>query len=112
MFDSIDDSAFWSTSAEVIAGLVVAIVFADISGAGPPRTQVRWYATLRWAALVAIGGGLVACLLALADAQLRRTWAAIVVMVSVAILGGVVGIRLSALHAQARRPARERTLGE
>jgi hypothetical protein len=108
MFDSINDSAFWSTSAEVIAGLVVAIVFADIA-AEAPRAQVRWYATLRWAALVAIGGGLLACLLALADDQFRREWAAIVVMISVVVLGGVVGLRLAALHAQARRRARERT---
>jgi hypothetical protein len=107
VFDSIQDSAFWSTSAEVIAGLVVAIVFADFA-AEPARTQVRWYATLRWAALVAIGGGLVACLLALADAQFRRAWAAVVVMLSVVILGGVVGMRLAELHAQARRRARER----
>jgi hypothetical protein len=107
MLESINDTAFWSTSAEVIAGLVVAIVFADIA-AEPPRAQVRWYATLRWAALVAIGEGLVACLLALADVQLRRQWAAIVVMISVAILGGVVGIHLAALHAQARRRARQR----
>jgi hypothetical protein len=107
MFDSIDDSAFWSTSAEVIAGLVVAIVFADFARE-PPRAQVRWYATLRWAALVAIGGGLVCCLLALADAHLRRVWAAVVVMLSVVILGGVVGVRLAALHAEARRRVRER----
>jgi len=77
MFDSISDTAFWSTSAEVIAGLVVAIVFADVVTTAPPREQVRWSATLRWAALVAIAGGLAAFLLALADEQLRRTWAAV-----------------------------------
>lgn len=109
MFDSISDSAFWSTGAEVIAGLVVAIVFADLATTARPREQVRWYATLRWAALVAIAGGLTACLLALADAQLRRTWAAIVVLLSVAILGGVVGIRIVKLHEQARRRTREQT---
>jgi uncharacterized membrane protein len=108
MFDSINDTAFWSTSAEVIAGLVVAIVFADAATTEPIRAQVRWYATLRWAALVAIGGGLAASLLALADEQLRRTSAAIVVMASVAVLGGVVGVRLAKLHEQARRRARER----
>ena len=54
----------------------------------PLRAQVQWYATLRWAALVAIGGGLVCCLLALADQHLRQEWAAVVVMLSVAILGG------------------------
>jgi uncharacterized membrane protein len=107
MFDSINDSAFWATSAEVIAGFVVAIVFADISDTEPRRTQVRWYATLRLAALVAIGGGLATCLLALADEQLRRAGAAVVVMVSVATLGAVVGVRLAALHAQARRRALE-----
>jgi hypothetical protein len=107
MFDSINDSAFWATSAEVIAGLVVAIVFAGIADSEPQRAQVRWYATLRWTALVAIGGGLVACLLALADEQFRRAGAAVVVMVSVAILGAVVGVRLAALHAQARRRARD-----
>jgi predicted membrane-bound spermidine synthase len=106
MLDSISDSAFWSTSAEVIAGLVVAIVFADVARSEPVREQVRWYATLRWAALIAIVGGLAACLLALADAQLRRTWTAVVVLVSVAILGGVVGIRILNLHEQARHRAR------
>ena len=108
MSDSINDTAFWSTGAEVIAGLVVAIVFADIATTEPLRAQVRWFATLRWAALVAIGGGLAASLLALADEQLRQTWAAIVVMVSVAILGGVVGVRIAKLHERARRRARER----
>jgi hypothetical protein len=107
MFDSINDSAFWATSAEVIAGLVVAIVFADITDSEPRQARVRWYATLRWTALAAIGGGLTACLLALTDEQSRRAAAAVVVMASVAVLGAVVGIRLAALHAQARRRARE-----
>ena len=108
MFDSISDSAFWSTSAEVIAGLVVAIVFADVATTESPREQVRWYGSLRWAALIAIGGGLAACLGALADAQLRKTWAAVVVLASVAVLGGVVGDRLARLHRHARRRARDR----
>ena len=51
MFDSISDSAFWSTSVEVIAGLVVAIVFADVATTESPREQVRWYGSLRWAAV-------------------------------------------------------------
>jgi cytochrome bd-type quinol oxidase subunit 2 len=109
MFDSISDTAFWSTSAEVIAGLVVAIVFADLATTTPLRLQVRWYATLQWAALVAIAGGLAASLLALADEQLRQTWAAVVVIASVAILGGVVGVRITKLHEQARDQARRRT---
>jgi uncharacterized membrane protein len=107
MLDSISDTAFWSTSAEVIAGLVVAIVFADVARTEPKREQLRWYATLRWTALVAIAGGLAGCLLALADQQLRRTGTAIVVLVSVAVLGGVVGIRIAKLHDQARHSARE-----
>ena len=112
MFDSISDTAFWSTSAEVIAGLVVAIVFADVAATEPVREQVRWYATLRWAALVAIGGGLAMSLLALADEQLRRTWTAVVVMFSVVVLGAVVGTRLAKLHERARRRAREWTAPE
>jgi uncharacterized membrane protein YebE (DUF533 family) len=108
MFDSISDTAFWSTSAEVIAGLVVAIVFADVVTTDSPREQVRWYGSLRWAALISIGGGLAACLVALADAQLRKTWTAVVVLASVAVLGGVVGDRLAKLQRQARRRANER----
>jgi hypothetical protein len=108
MFDSISDTAFWSTSAEVIVGLVVAIVFADVVTHEPAREQARWYGTLRWAAFVAIGGGLTACLIALADEQFRRTWAAVVVLISVAVLGGVVGDRLARLHRQARRRTRDR----
>jgi len=108
MFDSINDTAFWSTSAEVIAGLVVAIVFADVVTTDSPREQVRWYGSLRWAALISIGGGLAACLGALADAQLRKTWTAVVVLASVAVLGGVVGDRLAKLQRQARRRAHER----
>lgn len=107
MLDSIDDSAFWSTSAEVIAGLVVAIVFADVVTTAPVREQLRWYVTLRWTALVAIAGGLAGCLLALADERLRRTGTAIVVMISVAVLGAVVGVRIAKLHSQARRSAHQ-----
>ena len=107
MFDSLSDTAFWSTGAEVIAGLIVAIVFTDVARSEPAREQLKWYATLRWTALVAIAGGLAGCLLALADERLRRTWLAIVVLVAVADLGGVVGIRIAKLHGQARRRARE-----
>jgi len=39
--NTIGDSAFWSTSAEVIVGLVVAIVFVDVSTESA-REQVRW----------------------------------------------------------------------
>ena len=109
MFDSISDTAFWSTSAEVIAGLVVAIVFADVARTAPIREQLRWYATLRWTALVAIAGGLAGCLLALADEGLRQTGTAIVVLGSVAVLGAVVGIRIAKLHGDARQGAREQT---
>ena len=107
MFDSISDTAFWSTSAEVIAGLVVAIVFADVATTEPVRDRVRWYATLRWTALVAIAGGLAGCLLALADERFRKSGTATVVLVSVAVLGGVVGVRISKLHGQARQGASE-----
>jgi hypothetical protein len=105
MLDSISDTAFWSTSAEVIAGLVVAIVFADVAWAAPVHAKLRWYATLRWAALLAIAGGLTACLLALAEAQFRRTWTATVVLVSLAILGGLIGIRIVKLHERVRTHA-------
>jgi len=106
MFDSVTDASFWSTSAEVIAGLVVAIVFADAATTATARDQVRWYTTLRWAALFAIAGGLTTCLLALADDRLRRTWTALIVLLSVVVLGGVVGLRIVRLQNEARRRLR------
>jgi hypothetical protein len=109
MFDSISDAAFWSTSAEVIAGLVVAIVFADVATAAQPRDLLRWYTTLRWAALIAIAGGLTACLLALADDRLRRTWTALIVLMSVVVLGGVVGLGIVKLQSEARRRVHRET---
>jgi hypothetical protein len=103
MFDAIADTAFWSTSAEVITGLLIAVVFADVAATEPLRAQVRWYGTLRVAAFVVIAGGLGACLGALADEDLRHTATALVVLVSVAALGGLVGVRLARLYARARR---------
>ena len=108
MLDAIGDTAFWSTSAEVIAGLVVAVVFTDVAATETLTAQVRWYGTLRVAAFVAIAGGLGACLVALADQGLRRVGLAVLVLVSVATLGGLVGIRIVRLHEQARRNMKTR----
>ena len=103
MFDAIGDTAFWSTGADVIAGLVVAVVFTDVAATETPRAQARWYGTLRIAAFVAIAGGLGACLAALADDRLRRSELAVLVLFSVATLGGLVGVRIVRLHDEARR---------
>ena len=108
MLDAIGDTAFWSTSAEVIAGLVVAVVFTDVATTETPRHQVRWYGTLRVAAFVAIAGGLGGCLVALAHEGLRRVALAVLVLVSVATLGGLVGIRIVRLEEQARRKMKAR----
>ena len=108
MLDAIGDTAFWSTSAEVIAGLVVAVVFTDVATTETLRHQVRWYGTLQVAAFVAIAGGLGACLAALANEGLRRVGLAVLVLVSVATLGGLVGIRIVRLHEQARRNLKAR----
>jgi hypothetical protein len=108
MLDAIGDTAFWSTSAEVIAGLVVAVVFTDVAAIETLTAQVRLYGTLRVAAFVAIAGGLGACLGALADEGLRRVGLAALVLVSVATLGGLVGIRIVRLHEQARRNMKAR----
>ena len=105
--NSIGDTVLWSTSAEVIAGLVVAIVFVDVSATDSAREQVRWYDKLRVAALVAIAGGLACCLAALVDDRARTIGTAIVVMLSIATLGGLVGTRLTRLRDRAKRVADE-----
>ena len=106
--DALDGADFWSTSAQVIVGLVVALVFADVAGSEPLRAQVRWYGTLRIAAFVAIAGGLGASLAALADERLRTVGGAVLCFVSVVTLSGLVGVRVVRLHDQARRTMKAR----
>jgi hypothetical protein len=108
VMDALDGADFWSTSAQVIAGLVVALVFADVAGSEPLRAQVRWYGTLRNAAFVAIVGGLGASLAALADERLRTVATAVLCFLSVGTLSGLVGVRIIRLHDQARRTMKAR----
>jgi hypothetical protein len=103
VLSAIGGDAFWSAGAEVIVGLVVAVVFVDVSATESARTQVRWYGKLRVAALLAIAGGLGACLAALAADGFRTVASAVVVAGSVAVLAGLVGTRLIRLRAHALR---------
>ena len=92
-------------------GLVVAVVFTDVATTETVRHQVRWYGTLRVAAFVAIAEGSAPASPPSPTKVFAAVGLAVLVLVSVATLGGLVGIRIVRLHEQARRNMKARASG-